>query len=235
MNTEAFLKMTYGLYIVTSNFEGDYGGYIANTVFQVTSSPARFAISCSKDNYTNNIIHKGGVFAISILNENYDKKIMSCFGFKSSRETDKFNNITLIHGKTGAPIVKDDCIAWFECKVEQQIDLDSHTLYIGKLIENDMIDKDAHPLTYDYYHKVKRGLAPKNAPTYVEIKKSSGKEEERLNDTMDSYTCDLCGYEYDPVIGDPDQGVLPGTAFEDLPDDWVCPTCDAEKDDFSKS
>jgi len=47
------------------------------------------------------------------------------------------------------------------------------------------------------------------------------------------YVCDLCGYEYDPAAGDPDNGVQPGTTFEDLPSDWVCPPCGAGKDSFS--
>ena len=50
---------------------------------------------------------------------------------------------------------------------------------------------------------------------------------------MKKYQCDLCTYVYDPAKGDPDNGVEPGTAFEDLPDDWVCPDCGAEKTDFS--
>ena len=50
---------------------------------------------------------------------------------------------------------------------------------------------------------------------------------------MEKYVCDVCGYVYDPAIGDAENGVEPGTAFADLPDDWVCPECSVEKDDFS--
>lgn len=50
---------------------------------------------------------------------------------------------------------------------------------------------------------------------------------------MDKYICDVCGYIYDPSAGDPDNDVAAGTAFTDLPDDWVCPECGAGKDDFS--
>ena len=50
---------------------------------------------------------------------------------------------------------------------------------------------------------------------------------------MSRYVCDICGYVYDPEEGDPDSGVDPGTSFDDLPDDWVCPTCGAPKEDFS--
>jgi rubredoxin len=49
---------------------------------------------------------------------------------------------------------------------------------------------------------------------------------------MKKYTCSVCGYEYDPAEGDPDNDILPGTAFEDLPEDWVCPTCGAERSEF---
>ncbi|QJT09299.1 rubredoxin [Oceanidesulfovibrio marinus] len=52
---------------------------------------------------------------------------------------------------------------------------------------------------------------------------------------MDKYICNICGYEYDPEAGDPDNGVKPGTPFEDIPDDWVCPVCGAPKDEFSKA
>jgi len=50
---------------------------------------------------------------------------------------------------------------------------------------------------------------------------------------MQRYVCQVCGYVYDPALGDPDNGVAAGTAFADLPDDWVCPVCGAEKDSFS--
>ncbi len=50
---------------------------------------------------------------------------------------------------------------------------------------------------------------------------------------MKKYVCDVCGYVYDPAVGDPDNGIAPGTAFEALPDTWVCPECGASKADFS--
>jgi rubredoxin len=51
---------------------------------------------------------------------------------------------------------------------------------------------------------------------------------------MDNWVCTICGYVYDPVAGDPDNGVDPGTAWEDVPNDWTCPVCGASKDDFEK-
>jgi rubredoxin len=52
---------------------------------------------------------------------------------------------------------------------------------------------------------------------------------------MDKYECSVCGYIYDPAKGDPDNGVAPGTPFEQLSDDWICPVCGASKDQFQKA
>lgn len=52
--------------------------------------------------------------------------------------------------------------------------------------------------------------------------------------TMDKYVCEVCDWVYDPEVGDPDAGIAPGTAFEDLPDDYVCPVCGVGKDQFRK-
>ena len=52
---------------------------------------------------------------------------------------------------------------------------------------------------------------------------------------MQKYVCDVCGYVYDPAVGDPDNGIEPGTAFEDIPEDWACPLCDDSKDMFSET
>ncbi len=51
---------------------------------------------------------------------------------------------------------------------------------------------------------------------------------------MEKWECLVCGYIYDPEKGDPDNGIEPGTPFEELPDDWVCPECGATKDQFER-
>ncbi len=51
---------------------------------------------------------------------------------------------------------------------------------------------------------------------------------------MDKYVCNVCGYVYDPEVGDPDNGIAPGTPFDQLPDSWGCPECGVGKDEFSK-
>ena len=51
---------------------------------------------------------------------------------------------------------------------------------------------------------------------------------------MDKYVCIICGYIYDPAEGDPESGIAPGTAFEDIPEDWTCPACGVGKEHFEK-
>lgn len=76
----------------------------------------------------------------------------------------------------------------------------------------------------------------------VNLPARAGREKEALRrgaggikeEGMDKYECTVCGYVYDPEKGDPDGGIEPGTPFEDLPDDWVCPQCGADKDMFEK-
>ena len=58
------------------------------------------------------------------------------------------------------------------------------------------------------------------------------KEEKMENKTI--WVCDVCGYEYDPAVGDADSGIAPGTDFEDIPDDWFCPICGVDKSNFSR-
>ena len=60
-------------------------------------------------------------------------------------------------------------------------------------------------------------------------------EIEKTDNKFAKYQCGPCGYTYDPEKGDPDSGIAPGTAFEDLPDDWKCPRCKQSKDKFNKA
>ena len=168
MNIEAFFKLTYGLYIVSSAFEEKLNGYISNTVFQVTAEPPRMAISCNKNNYTASLIKKSKRFSVSVLHQDVKPKIIGSFGYKSGAEVDKFEGIGYIRGTRGVPIVTDDTIAWFECNVVQEYDVGTHLLFIGEIVNSELVDPEKTPLTYAHYRDVKRGVAPKNAPTYID-------------------------------------------------------------------
>ena len=230
MTTEAFFKITYGLYIISAGSGDKKSGYIANTAFQVTSQPPQIAIACNKDNYTSNLIKESKAFSISILKQETTSELIGLFGYKSGKDVDKFVSTTHITGSTGTPIVTADTIAWFECRLVNQFDVGTHIIYIGEIIDNDLLTTDGEPLTYDYYRNVKKGKAPKNAPTYISEVVVEASEKSISGGAK--YQCLVCDHIYDPAEGDPDGGIAPGTAFEDIPDDWVCPVCGAEKSDF---
>ena len=231
MDRKALHKISYGLYIISSKNNEKYNGQIANAVFQVTAEPPTIAVSINKKNLTHEYIEKSKVFTISILSVEAPLTFIGKFGFKSGRDIDKFKDTNYEIGKTKAPIVKDYTIGCIEGKVINKIDVGTHTVFIADIVDAVLFDKK-ELMTYEYYHKVKGGYSPKTAPTYFkEIDKTNEKKEEKK---MDKYVCDVCGYIYDPEEGDPDNGVEPGTAFEDLPDDWVCPVCGAPKTSFSK-
>ncbi len=232
MNHEAFYKVSYGLYVVSSASGGQLNGYIANTAFQVTAKPARFAVACNKDNHTCGLIGQSQVFALSILAQDTKAELIGLFGYQSGRTVDKFAAVRHRTGQTGAPILLEDALAWFECKVVQTIDVGTHLLFVGEVVDGDVTDNPQPPLTYAYYRDVKKGRAPKNAPTYLEPAKPEPVA--KTDSKPDKYVCAACGHVYDPAEGDPDAGIPAGTRFEDLPENWVCPVCGAAKTDFTK-
>ncbi len=229
MNVEAFFKVSYGLYIISSINNEQPNGYIANTVFQVTSDPINFAVCCSKNNFTAKLIEKSKLFSISVLRQDTRSELIATFGCKSGKEINKFTDIEYITGETGVPIVTDETIAWFECKVVQTIELSTHIMFIGHVVNNALLAEDQEPLTYEYYQKVKKGITPVNAPTYI-------KKEKTMKETENStkHKCMVCGYIYDSAAGDEENGIVAGTTFEDLPEQWVCPVCGAGKEDFQE-
>jgi len=231
MNIEAYFKITYGLYVVSTSHDDRMNGYVSNTVFQVTAEPARFAIACSKMNYTAELIRQSGSFGISVLRKDVRTDIIGTFGYRSGKDINKFEKFTFRKGRSGIPILLDDTVAWFECKVDQTIDTGTHILFIGLVTDNDLTDPAGEPITYKYYREVRKGKAPRNAPTFVDPEKLRQQAKEAV---PDKYYCTSCGYIYDPAAGDPEHGFPPGTRFEDLPADWVCPVCGTEKIDFAK-
>jgi flavin reductase (DIM6/NTAB) family NADH-FMN oxidoreductase RutF/rubredoxin len=220
---EALYGISYGLYIVSSGNQNRGNGFISNTVFQVTAQPPRFAICCNKDNYTSDFIRSTGLFAVSILEINTPSEIFSRFGYKCGRELDKFNGMNIRYTDNGVPVVLDHALSFLECRVENTIDMDTHWLFTALLLHSEIIDNRLDPITYQYYREVKKGLAPKNAPTYVDL---SELDKKPAATKAAEYKCSVCGYIYDEAEHD--------EQFADLPDDWACPLCGAPKEDFIK-
>ena len=166
MNRKVLHKLSYGMYIVSSVKEGKLNGQIANTVFQITSKPAKIAISINRENLTYEYIKNNGVFSVSILSTEAPFKFIGLFGFRSGRDIDKFENVKYKIGVTGAPIVLEHVLGYIEAKVIDSIDVGTHTLFIGEVVDADFI-QEGTPMTYDYYHTVVKGKTPPKAATYI--------------------------------------------------------------------
>lgn len=221
VNFEALFKISYGLFIVSSGDKVRGNGFISNTVFQVTSDPPKFAVCCNKNNFTSEFIKKTGAYSVSVLHQNTAPEIFGRFGYKSGRDFDKMDGMSVVYGDTGVPIVMNDCIAFLECTVDQTVDVGTHLIFIGKLIRSEIVDDKKEPITYNYYRKVNKGVAPKNAPTYIDLTKL---EKSEAIVSARKYQCAACGYVYDEAIE--------GVKFSDLPENWVCPSCGSDKSDF---
>jgi flavin reductase (DIM6/NTAB) family NADH-FMN oxidoreductase RutF/rubredoxin len=218
---EALFKISYGLYIVSSGNKDHGNGFISNTFFQVTADPPRFASCCNKDNYTASVIQESGAFAVSVIHKDTHPDIISRFGYKSGKDTDKMAGLTLKYGVTGVPVVLNDCIAFLECKVIQTIDVGTHFMFIAELVQAEILDDSKEALTYLHYRQVRKGVAPKNAPTYIDKSKL---DTDKKGAGFKKFECTACGYIYDEA-----DEVIP---FAELPDDWVCPVCGSEKSEF---
>jgi len=226
MNPKALYPISYGLYVIGSYKDDKINGQIANTVIQVCSEPPSISVCINKGNLTHEFIQESRVFTASILSQDTPLSFIGNFGFKSGRDADKFEGVNYRIGKTKAPIVLDNALAYMEAEVINEMDAGTHTVFLGRLVDSDVL-QEGEPMTYAYYHKVKRGTTPRSAPSYIEDVK---KEEVK----MAKYKCTVCGYIYDPKEGDTEGDIAPGTPFEELPDDWVCPVCGAPKSDFEK-
>lgn len=210
MNKNTFRNLSYGVYII-STLDGDRPtGCVANSVMQITSSPATIAVSMNHDNYTNSCIDKTGKFAVAILSEQTDPGLIGRFGFQSGKDVNKFDGVDAFE-KEGLSIVSDAC-GYIVCNVIDKMETSTHTVFLGEVIDAEVLKKE-EPMTYAYYHKVVKGKSPKNAPTYLPEEK-----EEKAK-----WVCSICKYEYD--------GEIP---FEELPDDYRCPICKQPKAMFVK-
>ncbi len=207
MNINAFRDFSYGVYILTSKDGERPVGCVANSSMQITSQPPTFAVSVNHDNFTNSCIKKTGVFALSVMSEDCDPSIIGTFGFKSSRDTDKFAGIPSVT-KSGLHII-EAAKSYIVCKLRDTLETKTHTVFLGEVTDAGVFT-DKPPMTYDYYHRVIKGKAPKNAPTY---------EAEAENAKSPKWKCQICGYEADLDV---------------LPDGFTCPLCGVPKELFVK-
>ena len=204
MNSDVLKNISYGVYVVTT-FDGVKStGCIANSIMQVTQDTV--AVSINHQNYTNECIKNIKKFGISILSTDVNDDIIPTFGFQSGRNIDKFLNTKKVT-INGIDIIEDS-IGYLICEVVDVMETSTHSVFLAKIKDGEMF-KNETPMTYAYYHQVKKGVSPKNAPPYIEQKVKVG------------YKCQICGYVYE---GDISQE----------PDDFICPVCKQPKKVFEK-
>lgn len=206
MNQKAFQKISYGLYVITSSYDGIDAGCVANTLQQVTSSPAQLAITLNKDNFTAQIIDKAKRFCSVVLTQQCDMEAIKTFGFHCSKDYDKFSGGNIARGTDGMAYLDDHVAARFHCKVVKQLDVGTHIIFVGEVGEAEVVNEE-EVMTYAYYHQVKNGVTPKNAPSYQKESEKQG------------WRCTICGYIYEGDV---------------LPEGYICPICGAPADVFEK-
>ena len=180
MDKKAMYKLTYGLFVLTSEAGGRESGCIINTAGQVTSEPNRISIAVNKANFTHDLVKEGGRFNVSILSEDASFDTFQHFGFQSGRETDKFGGYAHCkRAENGLYYVTAGTNAYLSATVEQTIDLGSHTLFIAGVDGMEVLS-DVPSATYAYYQ--------------AHIKPQPQKSAAPAGKTV--WRCKVCGYEY---------------------------------------
>lgn len=176
IDSNALFKLSYGLFLLTSQNEYKDNGCIINTVSQITDSPLRISAAVNKKNYTHDMIAESGIFNVSVLTENTPFDFFKNFGFQSGRASDKFRDFPELRSENGLMYADKYANALISGKVINTVDCGTHTLFIADVTESAIIS-DAASVTYDYYFK--------NIKPRPETPKKSG------------YVCKICGYVYE--------------------------------------
>ena len=179
MDNTAFFKLSYGLFVVTAH-EGDKdNGCITNTVVQQTITPNRISVTINKNNYTNDMIKRTGVFNVSVLSEKAKFETFKHWGFQSGKDVDKTVGITYFRLENGVIYIVDGVNAVMCAKVEQEVDLGTHTMFIAEVTDAFSTEEDPSA-TYAFYHK---NIKP--APQQAKKK---------------GWICTVCGYIYEGEV-----------------------------------
>ena len=178
MDQKAFYKLTYGLFLLTAREEGRDNGCIITTAIQAANDPPRLAFSVQKGNLTHDMIARTGVFAISSISTSATFDLFRRFGMQSGREVDKFEGFPDVErGANDLLYLTRGANMTMNGRVVDQMDLGSHTLFIGE-VGDAVVLSDEPSCTYAYYQS---DIKPK-------------KQEKK------GWVCTVCGYVYE---GDP--------------------------------
>ena len=173
----ALYNIGYGLYVVTSNDGEKDNGLIVNSVMQLTSSPEQLAVCINKQNYSHDTIRSKGKMNVNCLSVSTPFKVFEAFGFKSGRDTSKFEDCTPRRSENGLAVLPRYINAYMSLEVNSYVDLGTHGMFICTLTESAVVSEE-ETMSYAYYHK--------NVKPKPDEKKESG-----------SYICTVCGYVHD--------------------------------------
>ncbi len=165
IDENALFDMGYGMYIVAAELDGKPNGQIVTAAIQTTAKPPCIVACIHKDNLTHDYIAKSGRFTLSVLEQDTPMIFIGTFGFKSGRDGDKFTQAGFKTGVTGCPIVTDHALSVIEATLMQQVDVGTHTMFVGEVVAAEVL-RQGTPLTYAHYRQVKKGKTAKNAPTF---------------------------------------------------------------------
>ncbi len=169
-NKKITRKITQGVYALTTLG----GGCIVDAVSQISAGDnPLISVAVMKTNKTNELLKNNNSFAISVLGNNVDSKIIETFGLNSMRDINKFEKVETVEIEN-LKIIKDS-IGYMICEIIDSIENDTHTLFIGRLKEADIFQED-EPMTYSYYQENKDEL--------LKVVTSKGKT---------AWICPICG------------------------------------------
>lgn len=151
MNDKAMFRLSYGIFVLTAKEGERDNGCIINTAIQVTSVPNQICICVNKANHTHDMIKNMREFTVSVISQSADMELFRRFGFQSGADTDKFKDFTACkRGANGIYYITKDTNAYISVKVIKMVDLGTHTMFIGEIIDMDELS-DIPSATYEYY------------------------------------------------------------------------------------
>jgi flavin reductase (DIM6/NTAB) family NADH-FMN oxidoreductase RutF len=149
---QAFGKMTYGIYVLTTAYEDQINGMIASWVSQISYYPPMLMVAIHPHRYSNKMMEKSGCMALHVLSKDQRELVSR---FKGPVPADKFLSLQWTPGATGCPILKD-CIAYLECEIKDKLNPGNHTLFLGEVVAAEF-QHAADPLTTMDYDGVYLG------------------------------------------------------------------------------
>jgi len=165
IDLKAFDQMSYGLYLISSKDGEQTAGCTVNTLTQAAVEPLLVTVTLHKENETTRLIQRAGSFTAAVLAQSAPMELVGMFGFRSSREVDKFSRFPVKTDESGIPYVCEHVTAVMSFRVRDSMDAGTHRVFLGEATEARLLS-DAAPMTYAYYREIKRGLTPAKAPSY---------------------------------------------------------------------